>query len=142
MDITFQDAAPLFHVYDVPTSVAFYRDVLGFEVTHASQPFDDVKDNYGWAMLRRDGVMLMVNNMYEDNVRPETPDPARTAAHRDTILYINCHELDALRLLLQQNGITPYGPVTTYYGMVQLTVHDPDGYSLCFQRPADPSSST
>ena len=30
----------------------------------------------------------MVNNMYEDNIRPAAPDPARQAAHRDTVLYI------------------------------------------------------
>lgn len=33
---------PLLQVFDMPTSLAFYRDVLGFEVIQASPPGDKV----------------------------------------------------------------------------------------------------
>ena len=78
MQISFQGATPLFMVFDVPTAVAFYRDLLGFEVVSTSRSFDQQPDHYGWAMLRRDTVTLMVNNMYENNVRPSSPDAARS----------------------------------------------------------------
>jgi hypothetical protein len=42
-------------------------------------PFNDAKDNYGWAMLRLNGVELMLNNAYEDNIRPAGPDAPRVA---------------------------------------------------------------
>jgi glyoxylase I family protein len=139
MQTGFQGATPLFMVFDVPTAVAFYRDVLGFDLVSTSVPFDEQPDNFGWAMLRRDAVTLMVNNMYEDNFRPSAPDASRCLAHHDTVLYISCRELDALVTTLRARGVRVSGPAPTYYGMLQATVHDPDGYSLCFQRPADPA---
>ncbi len=45
MAIDFSNAIPMLLVYDVPTSIAFYRDLLGFEVLRTSTPFDDAKDN-------------------------------------------------------------------------------------------------
>ena len=135
MPVTFLGATPLFLVFDVPTSVRFYRDLLGFEVVSNSEPFDEQPDNFGWTMLRRNSVTLMLNNMYEDNIRPSKPDAARTQAHRDTLLYISCGQMDTLISDLRRQGVNVSGPVTTYYGMVQATVLDPDGYSICFQRP-------
>lgn len=137
MQVTFHGCTPLFSVFDVPTSVAFYRDLLDFQVVTTSEPFDQRPDNYGWAMLRRDSVSLMINNMYENNVRPDEPDATRALAHADTVLYISCPVLDGLVTHLQSRGIKVSGPVTTYYGMRQATVLDPDGYSLCFQRPVE-----
>ena len=137
MQVSFQGVTPLFKVYDVPSSVAFYRDLLGFEVVSTSTPFSERSDDYGWAMLRRDTVSLMVNNMYEDNIRPSQPDMMRSYAHHDTVLYIGCRQLEDIVMSLRSRGVSVSGPVTTYYGMLQVTVRDPDGYCLCFQRPAD-----
>ena len=139
MEIKLEGATPLFFVFDVPTSVAFYRDILGFEVVHTSKPFSDVKDDYGWAMLQRDGIELMLNNAYEDNIRPTAPDPARIAAHADTIFYIGCRDVDGMFGYLRSSGIVADPPKITYYGMKQVYLKDPDGYGLCFQWPALPS---
>ena len=38
MAVEIRGMAPLFQVYDMPTSIAFYRDVLGFEVVTTSTP--------------------------------------------------------------------------------------------------------
>jgi len=136
MAITIEGASPLFHVFDVPTSIAFYRDILGFEVVHTSEPFTSAKDDYGWAMLRLNGVELMLNNAYENNIRPSVPDAARTAAHADTVLYFGCRDIDAAHEFLRTKGIVAQEPKITYYGMKQLSVADPDGYMLCFQWPS------
>lgn len=137
MQVSFQGVTPLFKVFDVPSSVAFYRDLLGFEVVSTSKSFDDQPENYGWAMLRRDTVSLMVNNMYEDNIRPGQPDVLRYRSHGDTVLYIGCRQLEDIVMNLRSRGVSVSGPVASYYGMLQVLVQDPDGYSLCFQRPAD-----
>ena len=86
MSLEFKALTPLLEVFDMPTSVRFYRDLLGFEVVLTSQP----GDHYGWALLRRDGLELMLNTLYEDDKRPPAPDPARAAAHADVSLFFAC----------------------------------------------------
>jgi glyoxylase I family protein len=38
MAIEIRGMAPLLQVFDMPTSLAFYRDVLGFKVESTSKP--------------------------------------------------------------------------------------------------------
>ncbi len=38
MPIDIRGLAPLLQVLDMPTSIAFYRDVLGFEIVATSTP--------------------------------------------------------------------------------------------------------
>jgi uncharacterized glyoxalase superfamily protein PhnB len=128
MSLPIESAVPLLAVFDVPRSIAFYRNALGFEVANTSKPFTDVKDDYGWAMLRLNGVELMLNNMYEDNIHPSELDQARVAAHADTIIYFACRDVDVAYATLSAHGIA-------YYGMKQTYVTDPDEYTLCFQWP-------
>jgi glyoxylase I family protein len=136
MAIAIEGAVPLLCVYDVPTSIAFYRDMLGFEVVQTSKPFSNAKDDYGWAMLRLNGVELMLNNQYEDNVRPPQPDATRAAGHRDTILYFACRNVDGAYAYLRERGLAVETPKVAYYGMKQVYVQDPDGYGIVFQWPA------
>jgi catechol 2,3-dioxygenase-like lactoylglutathione lyase family enzyme len=41
----------------MPTSIAFYRDVLGFEVVTTSKPG---AENFDWALLRLNGTELIL----------------------------------------------------------------------------------
>ena len=137
MAIAIEGAVPLLTVFDVPTSIAFYHDVLGFEVVMTSKPFTEAKDDYGWAMLRLNGVELMVNNAYENNIRPAAADASRVAAHRDTAIYFGCRDVDGAYAYLRSRGTTVQEPKVSYYGMKQLYVSDPDGYTLRFQWPVE-----
>jgi len=131
MGIDVKGMAPLFQVFDMPTSIAFYRDVLGFEVVATSRP-----EQFGWALLRLNGVELMLNTAYEDDSRPAKPDPARIAAHDDTAIYFGCPDVDTAYAYLRARGVAANEPKVAHYGMKQLYLHDPDGYNLCFQWPA------
>lgn len=122
---------PLIQVYDMPTSIAFYRDKLGFEVVESAPPGDDCD----WAMLRWQGVELMLNTIYEKPDRPPAPDARRSFAHSDTCLYFGCPDVDAAYDHLRANGVDANPPTIAPYGMKQLYVSDPDGYQLCFQWP-------
>jgi catechol 2,3-dioxygenase-like lactoylglutathione lyase family enzyme len=106
MTLDIRGLAPLLQVFDMPTSIHFYRDILGFEVVNTSGPGEGV----GWALLRLNGVELMLNTAYESEQRPPVPDANRVS------------------------DVTE--PVIRTYGMKQLNVTDPDGYHLCFQCPA------
>ena len=123
--------SPLLQVFDMPTSVRFYRDVLGFAVVHHSEPLGT--DDYGWCMLRNNDAMLMLNTAYEPESRPAAMDAARIAAHDDTCLYIGCPDVDAAYEYLQEKGVECQAPKVTYYGMRQLYFKDPDGFGLCLQ---------
>jgi glyoxylase I family protein len=46
MRAEFQGLTPMIEVFDMPASLHFYRDVLGFEVVTASGPVPDC----GWAL--------------------------------------------------------------------------------------------
>jgi glyoxylase I family protein len=132
MAIVVRGLCPLLQVFDMPASIAFYRDVLGFGVVETSRP----GPRFDWAWLRRDGAELMLNTAYEEDQRPPAPDPARVAAHDDTALYFGCPDVDAAYEHLRAHGIAVHEPKVAPYGMKQLYLHDPDGYTLCFQWPA------
>jgi uncharacterized glyoxalase superfamily protein PhnB len=135
MDI--HGVAPLLQVFDMPTAIRFYRDVLGFAVTATSEPGDDCN----WAGLKLNGTEVMLNTAYEADKRPSAPDPVRIASHDDTCLFFGCQDLDAAYQDLSAHGVKLDPPKVAPYGMRQLWFHDPDGYGLCFQWPATQNSS-
>jgi glyoxylase I family protein len=133
MSIEVRGGCPLLQVFDMLTSIRFYRDVLGFEVVQTSPR---VGDQFDWGLLRLNDTELMLNTAYEEEHRPAQPDPARVAAHEDVCLYFGCPDVDAAYRHLLAYGIDVKEPKVAPYGMKQLYLHDPDGYALCFQWPA------
>lgn len=132
MALGIKGMAPLLQVFDMPTSLAFYRDKLGFGVVGDSGQGDDS----GWVMLELNDVQLMLNTQYEDDSRPPKPTTDRTKWHDDTCLYFGCPDVDATYNYLREKGIDANAPKIAPYGMKQLYVSDPDNYNLCFQWPA------
>lgn len=132
MAIEVRRIAPLMEVFDMPTSLAFYRDKLGFQVTGDSGQGDES----GWVMLELGAATIMLNTAYDEGERPDAPDPNRIAAHRDTCIYFGCPDVDAAYEHLKSNGIAADPPSVAPYGMKQLYVLDPDNFNLCFQWPA------
>ncbi len=124
--------APLLQVYDMPTSVRFYRDQLGFEVVSTSPEMGE--DYFHWVMLRLGEAEIMLNTAYESNdERPAQAYPPRIAAHRDTGLFFACPDVDGAYEQLRGRDVDVNAPIVTGYGMKQMYLLDPDGYQLCFQ---------
>ena len=136
MTIDVRGVCTLVLVFDMPTSLKFYRDVLGFEVIATND--DDAGDNVDWCYLRLGKAELMLNGMYEADDRPPAPDKKRITAHLDVCLYFACPDVDAAYRHLRAHGIDVKEPTIASYGMKQLYVRDPDGYNLCFQWEATP----
>lgn len=89
-----------------------------------------------WAWLKLGGSEVMLNTAYDEGERPDRPEPERWRGHRDVVVYFGCADVDgAYRLLRDRVELEP--PITTPYGMRQLTIEDPDGYLLCLQAPAE-----
>jgi glyoxylase I family protein len=133
MSVEVRGVCALLQVFDMPTSVRFYRDILGFEIVQTS-PRDG--DQFDWGWLRLNDADVMLNTAYEADDRPASPDAQRVAAHRDVGLYFSCPDVDAAYRHLQSHGVDVKEPKVAPYGMKQLYVSDPDGYLLCFQWPA------
>jgi glyoxylase I family protein len=79
MAIDVRGLAPLLSVFDMPTSIKFYCEGLGFELaTSDGKP----APHFHWVLLRLNGTELMLNTAYDEDQRPQAPDPARTGATR------------------------------------------------------------
>ena len=137
MTLAILGLCPLLQVFDMPTSLRFYRDVLGFAEVEKSGAGDEVD----WAWLRHGGAHLMLNTAYEADERPPGPDSVRAAAHADTGLFMSLEDLEGAYEHLVAHGVSAERPKVAPYGMKQLYARDPDGYVLCFQWPAEPASS-
>ena len=129
MNIQVSGICALLQVFDMPTSLRFYRDVLGFEIVQASQ----AGEQPDWVWIRLQDAELMLNTAYEAGERPAAPDPTRVVSHADTGLYFDCPDVDEVYRYLQKQGVEVNPPKVAPYGMRQLYVRDPDGYNLCFQ---------
>jgi glyoxylase I family protein len=69
--ICLRGMAPLLQVFDMPASLRFYRDMLGFVVVEFSGAADDVD----WVLLSFNDISLMLNTTYEKHIRPSNRKP-------------------------------------------------------------------
>src|SRR5215467_576892 len=129
MTVDIRSMTPLIQVFDMPASLAFYCDVLGFAVHASSSP----PPKCDWVWLKLNGTDLMLNTAYEEEYRPSSPNGPRVAAHDDTCLYFGCPDVDAAYAYLLSRGVKAEPPKVAPYGMKQLYLKDPDGFSICFQ---------
>jgi glyoxylase I family protein len=129
MPIISHKLTPLMQVFDMRRSVAWYRDIIGFEVLQTHEP----DGHLHWVLLKLGDAMLMLNSKYEDDVQLETRS-VRVEGHSDLTLYFDCPNVDEAYEHLLAEGCDVAAPVTRFYGMKQVTVADPDGYELCFQQ--------
>lgn len=119
---------PLLQVFDMPCSLSFYRDKLGFTVMQQSPG----GDNCDWVLLGLNQTELMLNTAYEKEQRPMTADIAKTIHHADTCLYFSCPDVEGAYKALLNLELKPSKPITTKYNFTAFELTDPDGYILCF----------
>jgi catechol 2,3-dioxygenase-like lactoylglutathione lyase family enzyme len=135
LQIQIRGLAPLLQVFDMPVSILFYRDILGFELVDAAPKTED--DHFDWALLRLDGYEIMLNTAYEAQDRPVQPDAARMAAHHDTAIYFGCPDIEGTYQLILSRGWRIAPPHITGYGFRSIELKDPDGYILVFHWPQE-----
>ena len=131
-----QGVAPLLQVYDMLTSLKFYRDMLEFSVDADSGRGDESD----WVLLKGHGCQLMLNTVYESHRRPAKRNKTREIGHTDTCLYFHCPDVDATFKYLSKKGLKLEKPNVTGYGWKAIHLTDPDGYHLCFHWPLQESS--
>jgi uncharacterized glyoxalase superfamily protein PhnB len=130
----FMGVTPLLGVFDMPTSLAFYRDKLGFDVVSASPVVETPEGRFShWMWLRLGNVDLMLNTAYDSGERPGEPDAPRMAGHADTCLFIGCSDLDSIYAEYTEAGLEIEPPALAGYGLRRFSLRDPDNFELVFQ---------
>jgi uncharacterized glyoxalase superfamily protein PhnB len=115
---------PLLAVQDINRSVEFYRDRLGFAVVGKAES----EGKIFWCRLERGGASIMLQQADNEDGPPE-------GRGRGITLYFICDDADALYADLSLRGSQLTPPRLASYGMRQLFVPEPDGYSICFESP-------
>ena len=115
---------PLLAVQDINRSVEFYQDRLGFTVVGKAE--SDGK--MFWCRLERGGSSIMLQQAEDED------GPAEDRG-RGISFYFICDDADAMYADLLSRGLQLRPPSLAYYGMKQLFVPEPDGYSICFESP-------
>ena len=103
---------PMLPVKSMPASVAFYQK-LGFGI-------EQRKDEWRWAMLRFGECRLMVDESI--NVHPPLP--------RTSVLYLYPDDVAGYHKQLREHGLDIPELETSFYGMAEFRMQDPDGNRL------------
>ena len=122
--------SPLFIVRDVPSSLAFYRDRLGFEITFQGPAPDEIF----FGIVRRGGAMIMFKAVGVDPVPNYTRDVKQGIARWDA--YLSVPDPDALAAEFASRNVEFFKPLKdTDDGLRGFELEDSDGYVLFFGRP-------
>lgn len=122
--------SPFFIVRNVPATLVFYRDKLGFEVTFEGPEPDDIF----FGIVQRGRAMLMFKDIGVDPVPNHTRDVGNGDVRWDSYLYVP--DPDALADEFASRAVKFFEPVKdTDDGLRGFEIADVDGYVLFFGRP-------
>jgi lactoylglutathione lyase len=125
-----KETVPFFHVKDMDHSLIFYRDQLGFQMTHSWIPEEKIR----WCNIHRDGANLMLQEYLPEFL------PQNKRGEGISICFM-CEDALELYHEFKSNGVDIKEPfVGNNMWVIELT--DPDGYKLCFESFTDVPEGT
>jgi catechol 2,3-dioxygenase-like lactoylglutathione lyase family enzyme len=121
--------SPFFIVSHVPTSLAFYRDRLGFEITFQGPEPDDIF----FGIVRRGGAQILMKAIGVPPVPNYTRDIKQGIARWDAFVYVP--DPDTLAAEFASRNVEFFVPLKdTHDGLRGFELKDADGYILFFGR--------
>ena len=127
--------SPFFIVSHVPSSLSFYRDRLGFEITFQGPEPDDIF----FGIVRRGGAKILLKDIGVDPVPNCTRDIKKGIARWDAFVYVS--DPDALAAEFASRNVEFLRPLNDDEvkeddddGLRGFEVKDADGYVLFFGR--------
>jgi catechol 2,3-dioxygenase-like lactoylglutathione lyase family enzyme len=122
--------SPFFIVRHVPTSLAFYRDRLGFEITFQGPVPDDIF----FGIVRRGGAQVLLKAVGVEPQPNATRDIKQGIARWDA--FVDVPDPDALAAEFASRHVEFVEPLEdTDDGLRGFALKDADGYVLFFGRP-------
>lgn len=130
--MTLNPLVPELQVSDFDHSLAFYRDVLGFEILY-------MRGEERFAFLNREGAQLMIEQPVDPERIWNTAELAPPFG-RGINFQIRVGDVDALHASLEAHGVPFFLPMEEKWyrrddellGNRQFLAQDPDGYLLRF----------
>jgi len=131
-----QQAVPFFRVNSMETSLRFYVDGLGFEMTKKWTPDSDGKVRWCWLQHGNAAIMLQ-------EYRKEGPNSwtAESKVGVGVSICLLCKDALALYKDFRSRGIEAQRPFVGN-AMWVTSVQDPDGYKLEFESYTDVPEET
>ena len=121
--------SPFFVVRHVPTSLAFYRDRLGFEIVFQGPEPDDIF----FGIVRRGGAQILLKDIGVAPQPNHTRDIQKGIARWDA--FVHTPDPDALAAELAARNVELFVALAdTEDGLRGFEVQDADGYVLFFGR--------
>jgi catechol 2,3-dioxygenase-like lactoylglutathione lyase family enzyme len=122
--LRFLRVSPRLPVVDLQATVAFYTEMLGFELGLLWP-----KSAPTFAILERDGVTVQFH--HADNLRRDQAD--------NVMLSFDVNDARALHAQLDGRVPVEWGPEVYWYGRREFGIRDPNGYLAIFsEETADP----
>ena len=122
--------SPFFIVNHVPTSLSFYRDRLGFDITFQGPEPDDIF----FGIVRRDGAQILFKDVGVTPLPNYKRDVKKGIARWDA--FVGVPDPDALAVEFASHNVEFSEPLKdTDDGLRGFELKDADGYLLFFGRP-------
>ena len=123
-------AAPLFIVRNVPATLAFYRDKLGFDITFQGPEPNDIF----FGIVERGRAMIMFKAVDVEPVPNYTRDIGHGIARWDAYIYVP--DPDGLAAEFSSRNVQFFVPLQDNSDNLRgFEVQHVDGYVLYFGRP-------
>lgn len=113
---------PMQPVSNLAASVAFYEK-LGFQV-------DDRNDEWRWARVSCGDCSIML----DESINSHSGLP------RGAVLYLYPDDIGAFHRAVRENGLAVPDLHTTFYGMTEFRIEDPDGNRLWIGQEGPPAA--
>lgn len=127
--ISLESLTPNIIVDDVNQAVDYYAEKLGFTLL-ASVP---EKGTYNWAMVQRDGVSIMFQSL--ESIQEDMPSLKIDSKGSLGTFFIRMKGIDELYNQVKGKVEIAHDMRTTFYGMKEFVIRDPNGYFLAFAEP-------
>ena len=122
--------APCLVARDVPATLAFYRDQLGFEITFQGPEPSDIF----FGIFQRDGAMIMFKSISVQPIPNYTRDIKK--GHLPWDAYIHTPDPDALAEEFASRKVRFFRTIQNNSDNLRgFEIQDPNGYVIYFGRP-------
>ena len=114
-------------VKNIRTAYDFYVDKIGFELCSPEEKIDE----WCWCNLKKDNVQIMLSQTEMGHLIPETKS-VEGEHYFSCCLYFYPDNVEELYKHYLKKGLELTELNTTFYGMKEFSLCDPDGHLLSF----------